>query len=171
MLGTPRCRPPAREAAKNLMPFIMKEQSTHYIDQNGEEKPLPLIRTSRNRHLHNYPIREITGPSLTVPDQTMSLRTLLERHSRGLPIMGTSAQPIYLEDGDPGSEGINFKQLDLVEKSNLLEAYSDEFKTLKTQQMEEDTKKKKSALKEALKRELEEEQKQSENKPPENQGV
>lgn len=37
-------------------------------------------------------------PSQTVPDQTMSLRILLERHAKGLPVTGNNAEPLYYGD-------------------------------------------------------------------------
>ena len=39
-----------------------------------------------------------TEPSQTVPDQTMSIRTILDRYAKGLPTTGMKI-PIY-EDGD-----------------------------------------------------------------------
>ena len=39
-------------------------------------------------------------PSLTVPDETMSLRELVQRHSRGLPIKGIDKEAIFQPDID-----------------------------------------------------------------------
>ena len=55
------------------------------------------------------------GPSLTVPDQAMSVRQILERYANGLPL-GGSKEPIYEgEDGD----GIDPRRLDLAERQEL----------------------------------------------------
>ena len=45
----------------------------------------------------NYQGRKLPGNSETIPDQTMSIREILERHSKGLPI-SDSKTPIYDED-------------------------------------------------------------------------
>ena len=53
-----------------------------------------------------------TQPSLTVPDQTMSIRTIMERYARGLPIDGQKT-PIY--DIENLSTGLDPRKLDLVD--------------------------------------------------------
>lgn len=54
-------------------------------------------------------------PSLTIPDQSMSVRELLQRYANGLPL-GGSKEPIYEgEDGD----GIDPRRLDLAERQEM----------------------------------------------------
>lgn len=54
-------------------------------------------------------------PSQTIPDQSMSVRELLERYANGLPLAG-SKEPIWEgEDGD----GIDPRRLDLAERQEL----------------------------------------------------
>jgi len=60
----------------------------------------------------NYKI--FTLPSLTVPDQTMSIRTILERYSRGLPIGGRTDEYYDEEDTMP-----DYRTLDLSEIADL----------------------------------------------------
>jgi len=65
------------------------------------------------------------GPSLTVPDQTMSIKEILDRYARGLPMEGKV--PIYEgEDGD----GIDPRRLDLSERQELQMQYSLELEEL-----------------------------------------
>lgn len=82
----------------------------------------------------NYDYTEQQGevnslPSMTIPDQTMSIRTIVDRYTRGLPVTGFT--PIY--DGeefympDP-------KTLDLVERQELSEQIKQEVEGLKSQQ-------------------------------------
>lgn len=59
--------------------------------------------------------------SLTIPDQTMSIRTLIDRHSRGLPLSGVR-ESIYEEEDNPTS-GINPKTLDLTDYEKLTDDY------------------------------------------------
>lgn len=62
-------------------------------------------------------------PSKTVPDQTMPLKTLLERYARGLPIEGVSSTPIY-----EGEEGLGFdiRTLDISEREDMAERVRNE---------------------------------------------
>ena len=95
----------------NLKRYIMKVKNSlnyDYTEQKGEVNYLP---------------------SMTIPDQTMSIRTIVDRYTRGLPVTGFT--PIY--DGeefympDP-------KTLDLVERQELVEQIKQEVEGLKSQQ-------------------------------------
>ena len=66
-------------------------------------------------------------PSCTIPDQTMSLKTLLERNSRGLPIIGNVNEPMYHGEDTP----INPKTLDLTEVHELANLNAQLIKNLK----------------------------------------
>lgn len=55
-----------------------------------------------------------TQPSMTVPDQTMSIQTILERYSRGLPIGGRTDEYYDEEDTMP-----DYRKLDLTEIAEL----------------------------------------------------
>lgn len=66
-------------------------------------------------------------PSLTIPDQTMSIRTILERHSRGLPIDGVKV-PIW--DGEE-NDLPDWRRLDLAERQELAHLYTNEIKDIK----------------------------------------
>lgn len=60
-----------------------------------------------------------TEPTLTVPDQAMTVREILERYASGMPLDGQAGEPFYDEE----SEGINLKTLDLSERAELLDNY------------------------------------------------
>lgn len=66
-------------------------------------------------------------PSKTVPDQTMSVREILERHARGLPTGGQKI-PVYTETEDSdGSEALpNLKYMDLAEREEIIDRYREE---------------------------------------------
>lgn len=77
---------------------------------------------SKNKNPLNYdyqehPGQKFTQPSQTVPDQTMSIKTIMERYAKGLPI-ADGFTPIY-EDDDYDSNGINPRTLDLVDIQEL----------------------------------------------------
>lgn len=69
-----------------------------------------------NKHERTSKGQTFTQPSQTIPDQTMSMRTILERYARGLPIAG-SKEAIWSED--ESEHGINPRTLDLVDFQEL----------------------------------------------------
>lgn len=68
------------------------------------------------------------GKSRTIPDQTMSLRTILDRHSRGLPITGNKLKAEYF-----GEEvyGVDLKHMDLADREDYILAKKQELEVLK----------------------------------------
>lgn len=64
---------------------------------------------------------------MTVPDQTMSLRTLLDRHSRGMPLPAAQMEGFYDEDGD----GVDFDALDIVDQRAYVQAKREEYLAIK----------------------------------------
>ena len=69
-----------------------------------------------NEFEKNYKI--FTQPSQTVPDQSMSIKTILERYARGLPVGGRLDEYYDEEDTLP-----NPLTLDLAERQELEEIY------------------------------------------------
>lgn len=55
--------------------------------------------------------------SMTVPDQSMSIRQIMQQHVRGIPAQGFQ-QPFY--DEEDSQMGINPKTLDLIDKQEML---------------------------------------------------
>ncbi len=76
------------------------------------------VKNSLNANEFPKKYREIKTPSMTVPDQTMSIRTILERYSRGLPVGGRLDEYYDEEDDLP-----DIKNLDLAERQELEELY------------------------------------------------
>jgi hypothetical protein len=94
----------------NLKRYIMKVKNSlnyDYTEQKGEVNTLP---------------------SMTIPDQTMSIRTIVDRYARGLPV--TAFTPVYEgEDYIPDP-----KTLDLVERQELAEHLKAEVESIKSRQ-------------------------------------
>ncbi|WNK13924.1 MAG: hypothetical protein [Microvirus sp.] len=88
-----------------------------------------LIKTQYNRELHpcNYEINE--EPSSTIPDQTLSIRTILERYTRGQSVDGMKT-PIY-QQGEDYSDLPDPKTLDLSERQEIAQLYRSELNELK----------------------------------------
>jgi len=98
-------------AKKYIMQKVKNSLNYEYQDQKGEVNTLP---------------------SMTIPDQTMSIRTIVDRYAKGLPI--SAFTPIY--------EGEDFympdpKTLDLVDRAELLENVKQEVESLKSRQWKE----------------------------------
>lgn len=77
----------------------------------------------RVRHQHNYVAKEArreinTKPGLTVPDQTMSIKEIMERFARGIPMDNVAKIPIY--DGEE-NQLPDIRTLDLSEVQQLTE--------------------------------------------------
>lgn len=79
------------------------------------------VKTPYNAHEFAKNHETNTMPSKTIPDQTMSIREIMTRFTRGLPIDGEKV-PIYEEeDFLPDLRG-----LDLAERQELKEIYQAE---------------------------------------------
>lgn len=68
-------------------------------------------------------------PSETVPDQTLSLRTILERYAKGLPITGNKSEPLYY--GDEDMPDIN--KMDISEIHDLKKAVESDIQQKKAE--------------------------------------
>ena len=69
-----------------------------------------------------------TLPSLTIPEQNMSIRQIIDRYTRGLPISGFT--PIYDEENDLP----DIRTLDLVERQELAEKYKEEVASIRSRE-------------------------------------
>lgn len=85
------------------------------------------IKNALNAHLFETKGKVCTLPSMTIPDQTMSIRTILERYSRGLPIGGRLDEYYDEEDTLPDP-----RTLDLAERQELAELYTNEINEIKS---------------------------------------
>ena len=64
----------------------------------------------------------VTGLSLTVPDQTISLKTLVTKYVRGMPISVPVHQGIYTDD----EIASDFRKLDLSDQDEITQKAFDE---------------------------------------------
>jgi hypothetical protein len=87
-----------------------------------------MIKTYLNREEHTRRYEVNNEPSETIPDQSMSIRTLLDRYSRGLPISGERT-PIW-QQGDDYNDMPDPRTLDLAERQEFAEQYQQELKSL-----------------------------------------
>lgn len=103
----------------------MKEQETISIKKKK-------VKNMLNAEEFPFEGEKNFQPSLTIPDQTMPLRELIDRFTRGLPV--TSFKPVYDEDNslpDP-------RKMDLAEYNEMRKNVALELKNItEKQQLEE----------------------------------
>lgn len=69
-------------------------------------------------------------PSMTLPDQSMTIREILQRHQSGLPTTGQRV-PFYQEEGTDGVTQQEFQRLDLAEQQQIIEQHKYELEQIK----------------------------------------
>lgn len=104
-----------------------------------------MIITKQNRPETRS--RRFTLPSKAVPDQTMSLKTLVNKYVRGLPISAPDLKGIYTGD-DLAKE---FNKLDYAEQEEMNLRLSEELTTLKDTFAANEERKRKETQENALK--------------------
>lgn len=91
------------------------------------------VKNWLNAHQFEKNYEKNYSPSLTVPDQSLTVRQILDRYARGLNI-NDGKVPIY--DGeDDILEGRNWQAMDLVEREAFKQAVSDELFELQRQRL------------------------------------
>jgi hypothetical protein len=97
-------------------------------------------------------------PSLTIPDQAISVPEMLLRNSRGLPLGGQKV-PLYESDDnsiiDEYNDGIDPRKLDLSERMDKIKNASDELADLSFQESARKLTKKEKAIQQSLLDEIE----------------
>lgn len=86
-------------------------------ERTGEEILIPMVWSQMTVHAREKNYEPGGGEDKTIPDQTMSMREILDRYAKGISI-GGAKEPIFDEDGNESS-GINVKKLDLVDLQEL----------------------------------------------------
>jgi len=94
-----------------------------------------------------------TLPSLTIPDQSMSISQILLQHSRGLSY-DVGKVPVY-EGENVEFNPIDVKKMDLSERHEILQQHNQKVADIEAKLAEAKTKKEREALKAELKAELE----------------
>jgi hypothetical protein len=77
-----------------------------------------------------------TQPSLTIPDQGLTIKQILNRYAKGLPLGGVDPNSAIYDDE---SEGIDPRKLDLVEIQELQSETLDKLNRLKQEAQERST--------------------------------
>ena len=85
-------------------------------------------KTQYNAHAYEKQYEINTKPSLTIPDQTLSVKEIMDRFVRGLPVEGAKI-PIY--EGDE-SDLPDLSKMDLTERQETIERIKNEVETIRT---------------------------------------
>ena len=91
------------------------------------------IKNYLNRDSFPKKYKEFTMPSETVPDQSLTMRQILDRYARGLPL--DVKTPIWEED-DELNPLPDVRTLDLTEKQDMLQSAKDELNAIKQKMAE-----------------------------------
>lgn len=90
------------------------------------------VRNSLNYNPAEYAGEKNYEPSMTVPDDALTVKEILTRYAKGLPLGGRKAE--LWEGEDDNLDGIDPKRLDYAEREELEERYTEELKQLKAKQ-------------------------------------
>lgn len=103
------------------------------------------------------------GKKLTIPDQSLTVKEILVRHTRGQRIPDQMVG-YYDEDNDPlGLEGTNIETLDLSEKYDLLKAVQRQTAHMKSQFNRQQREEYENKLKESIAKELSKEKNETQH--------
>lgn len=99
----------------------IENQAVRMTDVYGTEivVELPLVKNSLNARSFKKRYREVVGPDMTVPDQTMTARELLNRYTSGaFPLLPRDSHEIW--EGEKGF-GRDPRSYDISEVHTLIE--------------------------------------------------
>lgn len=116
-----------------------------------------VIKNALNAHTFETKGQVNNEPSQTVPDQSMTLRELLVRYAKGLPLEGART-PIW--EGEEGFEK-DPETLDLAEREELAEKAREELKAI-DEKIKNELEKKRSKKRSTI-TDIKEETEESEN--------
>ena len=120
-----------------------------------------VFKTQFNAHLFHDDHEELPSiqPSMTVPDQSMTIREIMDRHRRGLPT--DTRTPIFDDENDLP----DIRKMDLSELHDLREKLNEELSDIKRKQEQKHQEKQRQLLLDDLKKQLQQEQKKDSAAP------
>lgn len=89
-------------------------------------KSEPLFKRQLTYDHTKYPGEVFTLPSLTVPDQALSLKEIIRRFAMGIPMDG-GRLPVFDEENDLP----DFTKMDLADREEAVERYQEELREIK----------------------------------------
>lgn len=107
----------------------LKERPPVHLDESDDlRNHFPALKHSMNAHLFPPQGESNFQPGLTIPGQTLTIREILDRHARGLPVKTMTRVPMY--DGDEYFPDLG--TMDLAEREQYIKEREEELLDLKT---------------------------------------
>lgn len=106
----------------------MKHENYEFIADEEIAYEFPRVKNWLNAYLFPKDYEVPYGESETVPDQSMSMREILSRYARGLPVSAGMREDAYY---DEDSQFPDTKGMDLAELQELRMQYSEELNQVK----------------------------------------
>lgn len=122
---------------------LTKEEKEKLMQMAEFAKNVPWDTSNAKYRPKSY--QTFTEPSLAVPDQSLTIKEILNRYTKGLPVEGYK-NPTYNEE----SEGIRAKGLDLVDQQELKMSTAEKIEHLTTEVKKAKAKKKPVKPEEAI---------------------
>ena len=95
------------------------------VEDKLSSEPIPLIRTHYNSRFYPKHGEINLEPSMTIPDEAMTIAEIVRRYASGLPLTGGKV-PMYEEEGDMP----DLSKLDLAERQIIIEEAQEEIKAI-----------------------------------------
>lgn len=128
------------------------------------EATKPMFKTNYNAHKFSPRLERTTKPSITVPDQTMSVKEILDNFTRGI-MPRDGRVPLY-SGGSEYLDGVHPDSLDISEKFEIFQKAQHEFYEKKKSMEEKAKQKEQQEFDKLVKQKAEEYLKQKGATPP-----
>lgn len=124
--------------------------------------PVSKFKTQYNATSHTLGRYEkVSKRTMTVPDQSMSIETILKRYAQGLSPSGVKVPMYYNDDPIP-----DFQRMDLTDRMDFIKDSNENVSKLSKQYKKEQDDKNAKSLRDRLKKELSQESEQLVQDPP-----
>lgn len=117
--------PASSKQSEKTQPLLSKKTRSTRAKETSEPYLFQPITNLSSYHNEFFPVRPLQGEgnfpkSDTIPDQSLTIRQILDRHTRGLRIPDSMVGR-FDEGIDPlNLDGVDFNSLDLVDKMSIV---------------------------------------------------
>lgn len=103
------------------------------MDEELDITSFPAVRNCYNAHLFPREYEKGGGVSLSIPDESMSVREILSRYARGIPFSGPMRNPVYDEDSVFPEGMPDLSQMDYTEVQELYDQLGAQIISIRSQ--------------------------------------
>lgn len=124
------------------------------------------VKNSLNYAALREPPRKFDSRSMTVPDMSMSIETILRKHASGHPILGNAQTPVFND-----MTGIDFDSMDLDDRMDYIQFMRDRHYELSEKRRKQEEEAREKKLRKQFESELEDynqwkSERQQQQEPP-----